>query len=250
MLKVLVIDDHTMVREGLRRLIARDQQICLIGEAGSKREAFAQISHLNPDVIVVDLNLPDGNGLEVVAWARSLSQRIGIVVLTMSNMPEHVLASMQSGASSHIDKASPSSELLSAIKASSVKPLSFTARKLTQAIDVKNRDVGLTPRELEILEKLPTGDTVLEIAAQLFVTESTVKTHLASIYKKFGAKIAFNVLMQLEKLAYFPEISNSSLKAADQISQLQLLSTQDLPALPISSACFGLSIKDRTRLAI
>ena len=188
MLKVLVVDDHTMVREGLRRLIARDEEICVIGEAGYKREAFAQISHLNPDVIVVDLNLPDGNGLEVVAWARSLSQRIGIVVLTMSNMPEHVLASMQSGASSHVDKASPSSELLSAIKASSVKPLSFTARKLTQAIDAKNREVGLTPRELEILEKLPTGDTVVEIAAQLFVTESTVKTHLASIYKKFGAK--------------------------------------------------------------
>ena len=143
MLKVLVVDDHTMVREGLRRLIAHDEEICVIGEAGSKREAFAQISHLNPDVIVVDLNLPDGNGLEVVAWARSLSQRIGIVVLTMSNMPEHVLASMQSGASSHVDKASPSSELLSAIKASSVKPLSFTARKLTQAIDAKNREVGL-----------------------------------------------------------------------------------------------------------
>jgi DNA-binding NarL/FixJ family response regulator len=204
MLKVLVIDDHTMVREGLRRLIARDQQICLIGEAGSKREAFAQISHLNPDVIVVDLNLPDGNGLEVVAWARSLSQRIGIVVLTMSNMPEHVLASMQSGASSHVDKASPSSELLSAIKASSVKPLSFTARKLTQAIDAKNREVGLTPRELEILEKLPTGDTVLEIAAQLFVTESTVKTHLASIYKKFGVKNRVQCINTARKIGLLP----------------------------------------------
>jgi DNA-binding NarL/FixJ family response regulator len=204
MLKVLVIDDHTMVREGLRRLIARDQQICLIGEAGSKREAFAQISHLNPDVIVVDLNLPDGNGLEVVAWARSLSQRIGIVVLTMSNMPEHVLASMQSGASSHVDKASPSSELLSAIKASSVKPLSFTARKLTQAIDAKNREVGLTPRELEILEKLPTGDTVLEIAAQLFVTESTVKTHLASIYKKFGVKNRVQCINAARKIGLLP----------------------------------------------
>ena len=204
MLKVLVVDDHTMVREGLRRLIARDEEICVIGEAGSKREAFAQISHLNPDVIVVDLNLPDGNGLEVVAWARSLSQRIGIVVLTMSNMPEHVLASMQSGASSHVDKASPSSELLSAIKASSVKPLSFTARKLTQAIDAKNREVGLTPRELEILEKLPTGDTVLEIAAQLFVTESTVKTHLASIYKKFGAKNRVQCINTARKTGLLP----------------------------------------------
>lgn len=203
-LKVLVIDDHTMVREGLRRILSRDELVTVVGEAGSKREAFAQIPHLNPDVIVVDLNLPDGNGLEVVAWARSLSQCIGIVVLTMSNMPEHVIASMQSGASSHIDKTAPSSELLSAIKASAVKPLTFTARKLTQAIDTKNREVGLTPRELEILEKLPTGDTVLEIAAQLFVTESTIKTHLASIYKKFGASNRVQCINTARKIGLLP----------------------------------------------
>lgn len=186
-LRVLVIDDHALVREGLRRLISRDETMRIVGEAASKREALAQISHHNPDVIVVDLHLPDGSGLEVIAWTRSLSQKIGIVVLTMSNMPEHVLASMQSGASAHIDKAAPIGEVLEAIRVSAHRPLTFTARRLTEAVEAKNRTVGLTPRELEILEKLPTGDTVLEIAAQLFVTESTVKTHLSSVYKKLGA---------------------------------------------------------------
>ncbi|MEN9517223.1 MAG: hypothetical protein RLZZ159_1089 [Actinomycetota bacterium] len=114
-LRVLVIDDHAIVREGLRRLISRDAEIKIVGEAASKNEAIAQISHHNPDVIVVDLHLPDGSGLDVIAWARSLSQSIGIVVLTMSNMPEHVLASMQSGASSHVDKTAPISEVLRAI---------------------------------------------------------------------------------------------------------------------------------------
>jgi DNA-binding NarL/FixJ family response regulator len=75
---------------------------------------------------------------------------------------------------------------------------------LTQAIDAKNREVGLTPRELEILEKLPTGDTVLEIAAQLFVTESTVKTHLASIYKKFGAKNRVQCINAARKIGLLP----------------------------------------------
>lgn len=186
-LRVLVIDDHALVREGLRRLISRDETMRIVGEAASKREALAQISHHNPDVIVVDLHLPDGSGLEVIAWTRSLSQKIGIVVLTMSNMPEHVLASMQSGASAHIDKAAPIGEVLEAIRVSAHRPLTFTARRLTEAVEAKNRTVGLTPRELEILEKLPTGDTVLEIAAQLFVTESTIKTHLSSVYKKLGA---------------------------------------------------------------
>ncbi|NCZ58494.1 MAG: DNA-binding response regulator, partial [Actinobacteria bacterium] len=138
------------------------------------------------------------------AWARSLSQKIGIVVLTMSNMPEHVLASMQSGASAHVDKSAPMGEILQAIRESAVKPLTFTSRKLTDAVVAKNRGIGLTPRELEILEKLPTGDTVQEIAAQLFVTESTVKTHLSAVYKKLGATNRVQAINAARKLGLLP----------------------------------------------
>lgn len=203
-LRVLVIDDHAIVREGLRRLISRDAEIKIVGEAASKNEAIAQISHHNPDVIVVDLHLPDGSGLDVIAWARSLSQSIGIVVLTMSNMPEHVLASMQSGASSHVDKTAPISEVLRAIKLSADKPLSFTARKLTEAIAAKNKGLGLTPRELEILEKLPSGDSVAQLAKQLFVTESTIKTHLFSIYKKLNAENRVQAINTARKYGLLP----------------------------------------------
>lgn len=203
-LRVLVIDDHAVVREGLRRLISRDENINLVGEAASKREALAQITHHNPDVIVVDLHLPDGSGLEVIAWARSGSQKLGIVVLTMLNMPEHVIASMQSGASAHVDKAAPIGDLLNAIRESAEKPLSFAARRFTEAALTKNRGVGLTPRELEILEKLPTGDTVLEIAAQLFVTESTVKTHLSAVYKKLGASNRVQAINAARKIGLLP----------------------------------------------
>jgi len=124
-IRVLVIDDHAIVREGLRRLIAKDATISVVGEAASRREALTQITHHNPDVIVVDLHLPDGSGLDVIAWARSGLQKLGIVVLTMSNMPEHVLASMQSGASAHVDKAAPIGEVLNAIRKSAEKPLSL-----------------------------------------------------------------------------------------------------------------------------
>ena len=203
-LRILVIDDHAIVREGLRRLVNRDECIKIVGEAASKKEAIAQISHHNPDVIVVDLHLPDGSGLEVVAWARSLSQNIGIVVLTMSNMPEHVLASMQSGASSHVDKTAPVGELLQAIKLSANKPLSFTARKLTDAIAAKNKGVGLTPREIGILEKLPSGDTILQIAAALFVTESTRKTHLSAIYRKLNAENRVQAINNARKFGLLP----------------------------------------------
>ena len=203
-LRVLVIDDHAIVREGLRRLISRDEGIIVVGEAASKNEAIAQISHHNPDVIVVDLHLPDGSGLDVIAWARSLSQKIGIVVLTMSNMPEHVLASMQSGASSHVDKTAPIAEVLKAIKHSADKPLSFTARKLTEAMAAKNKGLGLTPREIEVLEKLPSGDTVAKIAKKLFLTESTIKTHLFSLYKKLNAENRVQAINNARKFGLLP----------------------------------------------
>ena len=199
-IRILVVDDHILVREGLRRALSREKEFSVVGEAASKREALVQIPHHSPDVLVVDLHLPDGNGLEVIAWARALSQQMGIVALTFSKFPEHILACMESGASSYVDKSAPISELITAIRSSSTNPLTFTARKITDAISLKNQSVGLTARELEILEILPTGDTVLQMAKHLFVTESTIKTHLAAIYRKLGAANRVQAINAARKL--------------------------------------------------
>lgn len=187
MKRVLVIDDHPLIRSGIRRAIGAVDQLDLVGEAASKAEALAQINHHNPDAIVVDINLPDGSGLEIIAWGRALSQRLGIVALTVQDLPEHVLACMESGASAHVSKSAPISELITAIKRSLESPLTFQSRRITTAIALQNQRVGLTARELEILEILPSGDTVIEIANRLFLSTSTVKTHLAAIYRKLGA---------------------------------------------------------------
>ncbi|MGA1158407.1 MAG: response regulator [Candidatus Nanopelagicaceae bacterium] len=203
-IRILVVDDHILVREGLRRALSRENEFSVVGEAASKREALVQIPHHSPDVLVVDLHLPDGNGLEVIAWARAISQQMGIVALTFSKFPEHILACMESGASSYVDKSAPISELISAIKTSSLNPLTFTSRKITDAISLKNQSVGLTARELEILEILPTGDTVSQMAQHLFVTESTIKTHLASIYRKLGATNRVQAINAARKLGLLP----------------------------------------------
>lgn len=188
MKRVLVIDDHPLIRSGIKRAISAVDQLELVGEAASKAEALAQINHHNPDAIVVDLNLPDGSGLEIIAWGRAISQRLGIVALTVQDLPEHVLACMQSGASAHVSKNAPVGELIAAIQRSLQTPLTFQSRRITNAIALQNQGVGLTARELEILEILPSGDTVSEIATHLFLSVSTVKTHLAAIYRKLGAK--------------------------------------------------------------
>lgn len=79
MITVLVIDDHAIVREGLKRALTQDPQVKIVGEAASKREALAQIAHHNPDVIVVDLHLPDGSGLDIIRWARSNSKKLELL---------------------------------------------------------------------------------------------------------------------------------------------------------------------------
>ncbi len=184
----MVIDDHPLIRAGIKRAIDSQDSLDVVGEAASKTEALAQIGHHRPDAIVVDINLPDGSGLEIIEWSRSLSARMGIVALTVLDLPEHVLACMQSGASAHVNKAAPVNELIEALHRSLKTPLSFQSRKLTAALALHNHGFGLTPRELEILEILPSGETVSEIAARLFLSIATVKSHIGAIYRKLGAK--------------------------------------------------------------
>ena len=129
-MKVLIVDDHAVVREGIKSALERKNLQC-IAEAHTKAEAIAQIARTNPDAIVVDLNLPDGNGLEIVSWVRKISATIGIVVLTMHDSDQYLLASMQAGASAHILKSAPLSQLVAAVEHSIVAPLSFISNAIT-----------------------------------------------------------------------------------------------------------------------
>ena len=182
---VLLVDDHQVVREGLRvGLESADFKV--VGEAASKREAIAQMAHKNPDVMVVDLNLPDGSGLEVVSWVRKVSNTVGIVVLTLNDDDNHLLAALQAGASAYVLKSSPLTEVISAVTHAFSNPLVFSAKGLGSAIARKEESFGLTSREFEVLALLPKGQKSSQIANELFVSEATVKTHLASIYRKLG----------------------------------------------------------------
>jgi two-component system response regulator DevR len=184
-ISVLLIDDHQVVRDGLRSSLA-NEGFNVIGEAATKDEAFAQIAHKDPHVIVVDLNLPDGSGLELVAWARHVSPSIGIVVLTLNDDDAHLLACLDAGASAYVLKSEPVKEVISAVSHSFASPLSFTGKGLSGALSRKSHGFGLTPRELEVLTFLPMGKLSSEIAAKLFISEATVKTHLSSIYRKLS----------------------------------------------------------------
>ncbi len=184
-ISIVLVDDHQVVREGLKTALTA-HGFSIVGQAGSKNEALAQIAHSNPKVIVVDLNLPDGSGLDVISWARSISATLGIVVLTMSEDDTSLLASLQSGANAFISKSAPITHVISAISQAVVAPQSFTANGLSDAIKRKRDGFHITARELTVLEFLPKGFTSAAIAQNLFLSEATVKTHLASIYRKLN----------------------------------------------------------------
>ena len=198
-LSVLVIDDHESVRAGIKAALSRAGHVC-VGEAGSISEARAQIAHTNPQVIVVDLSLPDGNGLEIVQWARSISERIGIVVLTLNPAQDFLLTVMKSGASAFVEKSAPLAELISAIEHSFIAPLSFSAQGISRVMKKDHEANALTTREIQVLEKLSDGLSAGSIGLELFITQATVKTHLASIYRKLDSKNRIQAIIAAKKI--------------------------------------------------
>ncbi len=198
-LSILVIDDHESVRAGIKAALSRAGHVC-VGEAGSISEARAQIAHTNPQIIVVDLSLPDGNGLEIVQWARSISERIGIVVLTLNPAQDFLLTVMKSGASAFVEKSAPLAELISAIEHSFIAPLSFSAQGISRVMKKDHEANALTTREIQVLEKLSDGLSAGSIGVELFITEATVKTHLASIYRKLDSKNRIQAIIAAKKI--------------------------------------------------
>lgn len=181
--RVLVVDDHPAVRAGLSRAIEDAQMVCC-AMAATKLEAIAQLAHANPDAIVVDLNLPDGNGLDLIRWARKNSKQIAIVMLTMSDSESDLIAAMNAGASGYVKKSAPLEELISVLKRALIAPGSFTASEIVSALKTVSAAELLTQREVEVLRVLARVGSTRELAAQLHISESTFKTHVGSIYRK------------------------------------------------------------------
>ena len=183
------------MRGGISKALENTEKFHIF-EAASVAEGMAQIAKINPDLIIIDINLPDGNGLEIVKWVRSISSQTALVVLSFSEVDEYVIAAMKAGASAFVQKASPINELLASIDHALASPESFSAREIVGAISRAQESFGLSQRELHILSQLHKGAPLKEFAQSLFITESTLKTHLSSIYRKMSVK---NRVQAIEK---------------------------------------------------
>jgi DNA-binding NarL/FixJ family response regulator len=184
---VLVIDDHPLVRDGVKKSLTSAGFNC-VGEAGSLKEAIAMIALHNPDVITVDINLPDGSGLEIIHWARENSPTIAIVVLTLDDDLDLVSTASQSGAQAFISKSESAEHLVSAIKSVIAQPSLFISRHTLALLGREKFQHLLSPRERMVLTHLEGELSLAEIAAAMFISNATVKTHCASIYRKLDTQ--------------------------------------------------------------
>lgn len=187
---VLLVDDHELIRQGLARAFERDVDMTVVGQAGTVADGVSAWGTLQPDVVVTDLQLPDGHGLDVVRAIRAKSDSTGVVVLTMHAGDDHIFAAMEAGASAFVGKDTRSSDVVSAAKHAAVAPRTFLCAGLSQAVMRRASSPAspkLSVREAEVLSLLADGLGTGEIASSLYMSESTAKTHITHIYQKLGA---------------------------------------------------------------
>jgi two-component system, NarL family, response regulator NreC len=195
MIKIILADDHQVVRKGLKALLMADPEFEIVGEAGDGLDTVKLVEELQPDILVLDLMMPGINGLEVTRQLNKKNPGIGIVILSMHSNEAYVLEALRSGARAYILKESSPDELVRAIKevSSGRRYLSapLTERAIeayTQKTEMKPMDPfeQLTTRELEILQLAAQGNTNSDIAARLFISPRTVETHRTHLMRKLN----------------------------------------------------------------
>jgi DNA-binding NarL/FixJ family response regulator len=189
MKKVLLVDDHDLIRQGLRRAFERAEDFTVVGEASSVAEGLAVATQTQPDVVIMDIRLPDGNGLDAVRKLRGDNPALGIVVLTMYAGDEYLFGALEAGASAFVPKDAPADDVVAAARHAAASPDAFSAADLASAMKRRLAPSGpqVSPREKEVLALLADGLAVAQIAKTLYISESTAKTHISKLYDKLGA---------------------------------------------------------------
>lgn len=188
--RVLVADDHPMLREGLVTVLQTQPDFEVAGEAADGRETLRLVRGIGPDVILLDLEMPGADGVEVLQSLRESGDEVPTIVFTAYDTDERILGALRAGARGYLLKGASRQELFDAIRTvhtgGSLLEPSVTARLLDNMSREPDAET-LTPREREVLELLATGVSNREISSRLFVTERTVKFHVSSLLSKLGA---------------------------------------------------------------
>ena len=206
--RVLVVDDHELIRQGLVGAFSREPGVTVVGEAENVDQALKSYEAQGPHVVVTDLQLPDGTGLDIIRAIRKKDQRAGLVVVTMHSGDEQIFAAMEAGASAFVGKDAPSAEVVKAARHAVISPRSFLCAGLVGAMmrRASAESTRLSDREHQVLVLLADGLGAGAIAQKLYLSESTAKSHIARIYQKLGASNRAQALVTAMRIGLLSNI--------------------------------------------
>jgi DNA-binding NarL/FixJ family response regulator len=187
MIRVVVVDDHPVVRDGLAGMLAGQPDIQVVAQAANGHEALLQVERHDPDVVLMDLRMPVMDGVAAITELRARGHRASVLVLTTYDRDEDIVPAVEAGATGYLLKDTPREDLFRAVRAASRDEPTLTpsvAARLMRRMRAPTQ--GLSPREVAVLELAARGRTNREISRELHVSETTVKTHLLRAYDKLG----------------------------------------------------------------
>jgi len=208
-IKVLLVDDHTLLRQGLRKLLELEPNLEVVGEAENGKEAILKTQELHPDVVLLDINMPGMNGVEATSLLKKFNPELKIIILTIHKDDEYVFEAIKAGASGYLLKDVDTQELVRAVEAafrgeSTVDP-AIAARLFKEFSRIskgggESAQDSLTEREKEILRLLVQGLSNRDIAENLFISEKTVKNHISNIFRKLEVNDRTQAVVKALKL--------------------------------------------------
>ena len=184
-MKVLLVDDHALIRSGVAAALAQ-KNFEVVAEASSVSQGLAMLNTHKPEITLIDINLGSGSGIDLIKQAKKDGTSSKFVVLTMHDDNQTLELAKAAGAVAFITKSAPTDRLLEVVQSVAAGVDRFLKVGEINTLP-ERKDFDLTPRELEVLSLLPSGATATAIGAVLFLTEATIKTHLANLYRKLGA---------------------------------------------------------------
>ncbi|MEU2198585.1 response regulator transcription factor [Isoptericola sp. NPDC019482] len=196
MIRVLLADDHELLRTGIASVLSSDPDLAVVGQCADGPTAVRECARLRPDVVLMDVEMPGGDGISATAALLAADPTTRVVVLTMFDLDEYVVGALRAGASGFLIKTTPPRELVAAVKACAAGDATFgpsvmdrLVRTYVGSAHVPHPGLDeLTARERDVLRALAGGRSNAEIASHLFLAETTVKTHVARILTKLGVR--------------------------------------------------------------
>lgn len=210
-IRVILADDHAVVRAGIRQFLERAKDIEVIGEADDGEQAQAMIQEFHPDVAVLDIQMPKATGIEVTRWVRANVRETGVLILTAYNDDPYVIAVLQAGANGYVLKTASPLDIIQAVRdvheGKSAIQQAIAQKIVSFVTHQKNEAPFETPteREMEVLLALSKGLTNKAIATQLGISDRTVQGHIAHIFNKMGVSNRTEAVMRAVSLGWVPQ---------------------------------------------